>query len=167
MNDYRKNWPLPDEFLIEIGRLSSLWVGLEFALNYGIAKLSGFNDLTDPRPFILTTHSSFPQRIDILGALCEMHLPSHPSLGNYAEVISIIKSAQKIRNKFIHNAISFDPNSGSFKLAKASARQTIKASVEDITFEDIHKGCRELHAAHLALHDLIYGVKSDPVWIIK
>ena len=74
-------WPVPDEFLIEIGRVSALWASLESFLNVCLGKLAGFNDLNDPKPFILITHSSFPQRLDILGALCEQLEPEFSSVG--------------------------------------------------------------------------------------
>jgi hypothetical protein len=53
-------WPLPDSYLVELGRVAALWTTLEGLLNLCISKLAGF-DMNDPKAFILTTHSSFPQ----------------------------------------------------------------------------------------------------------
>lgn len=53
------DWPLPNEYLIELGRVGALWAALEFQLNITIGKLAGF-DIYDPTGFILITHSSFP-----------------------------------------------------------------------------------------------------------
>lgn len=80
-------WPLPDPYLLEIGRVAGLWATLESFLNICIGKLAGFNDLNDPKAFILVTHSSFPQRLDILSALCEQLVPEFPSLQGYGAVI--------------------------------------------------------------------------------
>ncbi|QLY24902.1 hypothetical protein [Bdellovibrio sp. KM01] len=161
---YKTNWPVPDSFLIEIGRLSALWESLETALNFSIGKLAGFEDLTDPIPFILTAHSSFPQRLDILGTLCERHSQHYHHLKSFKDVISKIKSAQSLRNKFVHNGIAYDPETGSYKLAIASARQTLKTSISEITPETIHNACKEVHLASLALHELITKVKYPPIW---
>src|SRR5258707_122395 len=46
-------WPLPDAYLLEIGRVAALWASLESFLNICIGKLCGFNDLNDPKAFIL------------------------------------------------------------------------------------------------------------------
>jgi hypothetical protein len=106
-NHYRDGWPLPDEYLVELGRVSALWASLESLLNALIGKLAGFDALDDATPFILVAHSSFPQRLDMLGALCEGLQSEHPHLADYREVISRLRSAQTSRNKFAHNGISF------------------------------------------------------------
>lgn len=162
--EYTADWPLPNEFLIEIGRLSSLWGTLEYALNISIGKLAGFNDLFDTTPFILTVHSSFPQRLDILGALCEQKLPQFPHLKNYKEVISKIRSAQALRNRFVHNGIGKNPDTGKFEIYVGSARQSLKTSISEITSTEIHNACKDVHEASLALHELITKVKHQPVW---
>jgi hypothetical protein len=64
------NWPLPNNILVEIGRVSALWNVLETLLTLCIGKLSGY-DIKDPRSFILIVHSSFPQKLDILSSLCD------------------------------------------------------------------------------------------------
>ena len=48
-----KSWPLPDDYLIELGRVAALWATLETFLNMCIGKLAGFNDINDAKPFIL------------------------------------------------------------------------------------------------------------------
>jgi hypothetical protein len=74
------DWPLPDNYLIEVGRVSVVWSALESFLNLCIGKLAGFSELEDPKPFILINHASFPQRLDMLGALCEQLVPEYPRL---------------------------------------------------------------------------------------
>ncbi len=61
-------WPMADGYLIELGRITALWSVLESLLGLFIGKLAGFNDDADPPAFTLVTHSSFPQRLDMLGA---------------------------------------------------------------------------------------------------
>lgn len=50
--------PLPESYLAELGRLSALWCILEAQLDLCLGQVAGFNDLSDPRPFILLKHSS-------------------------------------------------------------------------------------------------------------
>src|SRR5688572_17852779 len=97
-----KGWPLPDEYLIELGRVSAVWASLESLLNLCLGKLAGFNELNDPKPFILVYHASFPQRLDMLGSLCEHLAPNFPHLADHKSVIGLLRGAQKLRNTYMH-----------------------------------------------------------------
>lgn len=163
-NEYSENWPLPDSYLIELGRVLALWASLESLLNTCLGKLAGFNDLSDPTPFILVTHSSFPQRIDMLGALCDQLKETHPHLSSHKEVVSKLKSAQTSRNRFAHNGIVFDPKTEAYFLAQGSARGKLKTSVSPITPTEIHESSKEVHLATLALYKLVLQKEISPVW---
>jgi hypothetical protein len=67
-------WPVPDDFLSEIGRIAVVWANLESLLNISLTKLAGFKDPLDSRAFILITHASFPQRLDSFGALVSNYI---------------------------------------------------------------------------------------------
>jgi hypothetical protein len=166
-HDYRINWPLPDEFLVELGRVTALWASLESLLNTCLGKLAGFDVLTDPTPFILVNHSSFPQRLDMLGALCEELKDSEPHLAGHKDVVSKLKSAQATRNRFSHNGISFDPASQGHFLAQGSARGKVKTTVSSITSAEIHLAAREIHLATLALYKLVLKREVPPMWDAK
>jgi hypothetical protein len=122
-------WPLPDSYLVEIGRITVLWSSLETFLNLCIGKLAGFAD-GDPKPFILVNHSSFPQRLDMLGALCEHLAPDYPTLADYKAVLGALRSAQKERNKFAHHSLGPD-ETGGISMAVGSARGSIKTNVAE------------------------------------
>lgn len=47
-----EDWPIPDSYLTEIGRISALWAVLEDLLNFGVARLFGFQ-LLDEKQVIL------------------------------------------------------------------------------------------------------------------
>lgn len=162
--DYRSGWPLPDEFLVELGRVSALWASLESLLNTLLGKLAGFDAMSDATPFILVVHSSFPQRLDMLGALCEGLKAEHPNLANHKEVASKLRAAQTSRNRFAHNGISFDPNKRQYMLPQGSARGKLKLSVETVTVGDIHAVAKEIHEAQLALYKLVLKREIEPVW---
>jgi hypothetical protein len=158
------DWPVPDEFLVEIGRVAALWASLESFLNVCLGKLAGFNDLNDPKPFILITHSSFPQRLDILGALCEQLESEFPQLANYKKVVSQLKSAQATRNRFMHYGFSYNAKSHRLEMAVGSARGKLKTAVEAVTLEDIKRASIEIDEAHRALHKLILQRNLPPSW---
>lgn len=159
-----EGWPLPDNYLIEIGRVSALWASLETFLNTCIGKLAGFDDITDPKPFILVTHSSFPQRLDMLSALCEQLVPEHPHLADYESVISKLRAAQRRRNTYAHHGISHNPASSAFELATGSARGKLNVKVEPVKVEDIRRAIVEINEAVRALYKLVLKREIAPPW---
>jgi hypothetical protein len=154
------DWPLPNEYLIELGRVGALWAALEFQLNITIGKLAGF-DIYDPTGFILITHSSFPQRLDAFAALCDQMVTDQPNLGNFAEVVQQLKSAQRSRNTYMHNTMHYDPASCEVRMSKGTARGKVKVDVERVTVADIRRAAIAVHDAQRALLKLLGG-KSAP-----
>ncbi|MBX3321237.1 MAG: hypothetical protein KF890_15275 [Nitrospira sp.] len=159
-----KSWPLPDDYLIELGRVAALWATLETFLNMCIGKLAGFNDINDAKPFILITHSSFPQRLDMLAALCEQLADKFSNLKHYKTVVSQLRDAQKLRNDFMHYGMSVNPESGQVQMAIGSARGTVKVSIKSIGLQDIRRASIAIHEAELALYKLVLKREVPPKW---
>lgn len=157
-------WPVPDEFLVEVGRVGALWACLESFLNLCLGKLAGFNNLNDPKPFILITHSSFPQRLDILGALCEQLQQEFPHLVDYKKVVSQLKAAQTTRNRYMHHGLSYNAKSRQLEMAVGSARGKLKTSVEPVALEDIKRASIEIDEANRALYKLVLQRDLPPSW---
>ena len=157
-------WPLPDDYLVEIGRVAALWSGLESLMNMCIGKLAGFNDLYDPTPFILITHSSFPQRLDMFSTFCERLHVKFPSLTGYDEVIGKLKSAQKLRNKLMHHGLAFDADSGAARMSIGSARGSLKTTVREVKIADLRRAVLSIDEAQRALYQLVFKRKIPPAW---
>ena len=68
--NFNPNWPLPDDYLLELGRMVSVWGSLESTTALAIARLAGYDSPTDPRALTMVAHSNFQQRVDIVSALC-------------------------------------------------------------------------------------------------
>jgi len=156
-------WPIPDEYLRELGRVAALWASLESFLNICIGKLSGFNDQNDLTPFILVTHSSFPQRLDILSTLCEHLVPSFPTLKNYKAVVERLRQAQRLRNDFMHYGMHKE-DSGDVVMSKGTARGTLKLRVQKVTVADLRRVSMAIHEANLHLYKLVLKKDIPPVW---
>ena len=157
-------WPLPEECLAELGRVAALWATLESLLNLCLGKLAGFDDLSDPRAFILVNHMSIPQKLDVLGALCEQLSPTFETLRDYKPVISKLRAAQKARNTFLHNGLVRNESTGKLEMGQGSARGTLKTKVASVTLADIRRASVEIHLAHLALYKLVFRRDLAPVW---
>jgi hypothetical protein len=148
-------WPLPDTYLVEIGRVTALWSSLEGFLNICVGKLAGFNEMGDPKPFILVSHSSFPQRLDMLGALCEHLAPDFPHLRDHKATITALRAAQRERNKWAHNGLGPGERPGEIVMTIGSARGIVKTNVVTVTVADIRRATIAIHEAIGSLYKLV------------
>lgn len=156
-------WPLPDDYLIEVGRIATVWGALESALNMCLYKLAGFNEVDDPTPFILLAHTNVPQRLDMLGSSCEYLNSAYPSLKEYQPVLAALRSAQKLRNKYTHNSMVKN-ESGRIVMATGSARGTLKFATETVTLADLRRVTMAIHQAMLDLYKLVLKREIPPLW---
>jgi hypothetical protein len=158
------DWPVPDGFLTEIGRVAVLWASLESLLNICLGKLAGFAEPLDFRAFILITHASFPQRLDSLGALCEQLSSNYSHLGDYKKVVSVIKTAQAARNKFMHHSFCLNKETGLLEMPIGSAHGALKTRNEVISIEDIKRASIQIDEAQRALYKLVLRRDLLPSW---
>ena len=132
---------------------------LEQCLNTLIGIIAGFNDLSDPMPFIMINHISVSQKNDILSAMCEERLSELPHLENYKAVIGEAKNAIVLRNKYVHNSMLFDAKEKKCVLANASARGKLKIKIEYVGLDDVEKVSKQLARVMRMLHNLILNTK--------
>ncbi|UVO51547.1 hypothetical protein M0208_13930 [Sphingomonas sp. SUN019] len=158
------DWPADDDILIELGRLMTIWGGLESGLNVAIGKLAGFDAVADVRPMILIAHGSFPQRVDNLSSLCHQLQDQFDNLRVYQEVVSALRAVQAQRNKYAHNMVVKDPLNSIHVMSRFSARNKILYDVETVSARDIRKVTFQVHAVSLKLHALVTGKVYPPIW---
>ena len=158
------NWPIPNEYLIELGRISALWGSLESSLNIAINKLAGYEAIFDWRSAVLTAHINFKQRLDMLSALCDGLQNEYPHLSNCPKVMEHINKAQIKRNKYMHNSIALNEDSGKFETFQLSARGKLKTNTHEVTLTDLREVSASIHVALLNLHELITQNKILPIW---
>ncbi len=116
--NFPESWPLPDEYLIELGRIFSLWGSLEQTINMAISKLAGYEETYDWRAAVMTAHSNFTQRVDILSTLCDELKTEFPHLSECPKVVGKIKAVQSQRNHYAHGIITFDKETSCVTTAK-------------------------------------------------
>jgi len=160
------DWPLPSQYLTELGRITTLFGSLESAVNISISKLAGYQGVLDWRSAVVTAHANFKQRIDILETLChELHDEgNYHHLKSYKKVLENIKQVQLKRNRYMHNALSFDSESGDVASSSLSARGKLLPRVDRVTIEELRELSAQVHLAMLNLHELITQKKYPPVW---
>jgi len=161
--EFNSNWPVPDEYLLELGRMVSVWGSLESMTAVAISMLAGYDSPTDPRALTMVAHSNFQQRVDIVSALCGQLVEEYPHLKDYESVIKKIRAAQAGRNKYAHNALSLDED-GQVHIAYMSARGTFKTTVEIVRVIEIEEVTAKIHEAVCALQSLITNKLLKPMW---
>jgi hypothetical protein len=129
--------------------------------------LAGVNDLDDPTVFILIAHTNFPQRLDMLGGLCQYLSPMHSHLCGYDKVIASLKSAQKLRNKYMHNGMGKDEATGRVGMGTGSARGSLKFSNEVVKLADLRRVSMAIHEAMPALYKLVLKREIPPLWELE
>ncbi|MCB0730846.1 MAG: hypothetical protein KDC88_07415 [Ignavibacteriae bacterium] len=158
------NWPLPEKACTEIGRMHALWNSMENTLSLLIGKLAGYNDIKDMRPYILLNHTTFQEKLDIFGSLCDFLKSDYPHLSKYPQVISKLKTAQKQRNIFTHQTFIYNVEKDELELATSSTRGKLKTNVRIINVEEIKKAIIDIDEANVAMYELILFRKLKPVW---
>ncbi|WP_444896952.1 hypothetical protein [Microbulbifer sp. SSSA005] len=78
--DLIANLPVPDEYLIELGKITVMYGALEFSIDRAISKLAGYESMLDWRVSVMTAHLTFQQRVNALGTLFEQVSESYPNL---------------------------------------------------------------------------------------
>jgi len=163
-HQFPNDWPAPESYLTELGRMTVLWGSLEALTVAAISKLAGYEQNLDARALVLTAHMNFQQRIDVISALCEQLAEDHPRLANHEPVIKLLKAAQKQRNKFAHNGLGYDSENPEVTLTYATARGSLKLHSEIVRLADIKEVSCKIHEALLGLHELVTGVRYPPIW---
>ena len=161
---FRNNWPAPDDFMLEIGRLTSLWGTLESQMLIAISKFAGYEATLDWRALIMIAHSNTRQKIDIISTLCAELAPNFPQLEEYRDVISKLKAAQSARNSYSHNSVIMNEETGKVEMSRATARGKLRTSVREVKIEEIRDASAKIHVAICALGSLVMGEKIKPVW---
>lgn len=161
---FPENFPVPNEYLTELGRVTALWGSLEQSVNNAINYLSGLEVHDHWRVAVLTAHSNFKQRVDIIDTLCNELKTQYPNLSNHIETTKLVRSAQKMRNHFFHNGIFFNEENGKVQTLSLSARGSLKTNVRDVNISKLKDLSAKIHESMLSLHGLITGKYYPPIW---
>jgi len=156
-------WPLPEEYLVELGRIVALWTTTEKALALFLSKMSGF-ELYDPRGTILFNNHTIPQKIDTLGCLVEQYVEDHPQLKDYPDVLSKLRKAQKSRNKYVHSALYYDPEEKQVTISFATTRGKLKTNIDEVKVVDLKRVVVEIAEANKALYKAVLGREIPLPW---
>lgn len=159
-----EDWPAPNDYLLEMGRIFALWGSLEAGINLAITKLAGNEIRTEWRSAILITHSNFQQRVNMLETLCYELQTVYKNLSKFKSVISNINKVKNDRNKFAHNSMYLNKETGKVETSYVSARGKLKAKIKEVKLEELQQLSADIHKVILDLHHLITQVRYPPIW---
>lgn len=159
-----KEWDIPDAYLAEMGRISVRWSRLESVIELSMIELLG-KKATEGRSLVLFTHMSFPQKMDIMGALVVECLfsPEYQWLSRYKEdVAPLLNSASKKRNAIIHTKWGLAPD-GTVEKSVISARGALKMDRFKGTIRELEEVSEAIvKAADALVHWCIGGNSVRP-----
>ncbi len=128
---------LPDNYLIAIGKLTYQWGILESTMDLAIRELFGF-ELYDPKPAMLVTHMSWPQRMDALESIINHLKDDYSHLARFPEIKPLLKKAQEGRNRIAHAKLSVNQEKkDEVLLLSHTSRGKLRTFVEPISVADI------------------------------
>ena len=148
---------LPDDYLVEIGKISVQWSALEMIFELCSVKLSGM-DSNDERPWAIFAHMSFPQRLDAFGAMIDTLQAGYPRLQDYKAVLSLVRESQTARNKVIHARWNYE--NGVATIARLTAKGKVKTSLEPITVNELREIAELIGKASIRVWKLVVAGSS-------
>ncbi|WP_445356232.1 hypothetical protein ACJJI5_10565 [Microbulbifer sp. EKSA008] len=157
--DLIANLPVPDEYLIELGKITVMYGALEFSIDRAISKLAGYESMLDWRVSVMTAHLTFQQRVNALGTLFEQVSESYPNLSGYAKVIERIKGVQKQRNKFVHSMYT-NGDKSEVGIWSLSARGSLTIKSQDVYIQEVRNVSVEIDKVRVQLEKLITASES-------
>lgn len=162
--EFPPDWPMPHDYLVEFGRIFQLWGLLEANLDFAISKFLGYEGTLDWRAAIVTAHTSFSQRVDIVATLCEELKNDYPHLSDYKKTLGKLKSIQKRRNKLAHHATGYDSKTGKITASSIKARGELKTNTEFISLNELKNISADMHEVFLDIHYLVTQQRYPPMW---
>ncbi len=159
-------WPLPDEYLAEIGRITLLWARLEKLLATAVANLAGFGNLADPRIYIVFTRPDFQHNLGLLQELCDHLAPRNPRMQDYPQVIALLAAAALSRARYTGGGLATNPGDGRVELDVARAGDRFNLTTVPVAVTDLQQVAVEIDAAQHALYKLVMTLEQPAaVWV--
>jgi hypothetical protein len=152
--------PLPDEVLLELGRITASWAGLEKLLNDVLKKLASSDAYLESGVILPFRQASFLQRLHVFGSYCGQLALEHPYLNKYRKIQERLKTVRGLRNRFIHNELTFNRETGTIELAIGSESGP---RTEVVHVEDLRRVSMEIDAAHESLYALVFWSGKKPI----
>jgi hypothetical protein len=150
----------PSEYLVEIGRVMVRWNVLEGYLDFTLIKFLG-KSINEVRSHAVFTHMAVPQKLDVLAALVNEIVESHPETSAplaavYKHAAPLLKEAQRRRNDIAHAKWGVDDD-GTITANKVSARGKVKLEQRTMPIDDVIAASNAIYTAMEALYEMAWN----------
>ena len=140
---------LPNEVLIELGRIVDAWIELDICLDRALDKLAGMDGYMDSRFAFRQAQNPFPQRLQTFGTYCSQLALEFPHLRNCRRVHERLKAAHQLRNRYLERSSVPHVDQG-------EAEACTQTPLERVDAEDLRRVSQEINRAHEALYALVF-----------
>ena len=153
------DWPLPEPYLQELGRLGLLWARLETFVCNSVANLAGVQNLEEPRWYVIFTSRSFDENLQLLARLCEQQLEALPNLAPYPDVVAGLKQAQTAKVFYLNGSMRPSAYGDAVEISRVVNELTGELVHEIVQVSDISKAVLMVDQAQHDLYKLICAME--------
>ncbi|MET0379085.1 MAG: hypothetical protein ABW049_08855 [Spongiibacteraceae bacterium] len=154
-----EGWPLPDDYLIEVGRLALVWGRLENLLRNVVANLAGLENLSDPRLFLVFNHPDFEHNVELLRQLCKQLAPGTPNLKHYPELVAQLLAVKKIRDTYLNGAMSPNPGNGEIEMDVPAEHNPAEIITRKVQVVDLRCAMMAIDDVQHEVYNLVVGLE--------
>jgi hypothetical protein len=140
---------LPDEVLLELGRIVASWIELDACLDKVLEKLAEMDRYMDGQRAPVHVQDPFSQRLQAFGTYCSQLTLEFPHLRNCRHVHERLKTVHQLRNHYLEGGNA--PGMGHGEGEPCSGR-----AAEGFEAEDLRRVSQEINRAHEALYALVF-----------
>jgi hypothetical protein len=152
-------WPLPNDYLVEVGRIALMWARLETLVMNSVANFSGLENLADPRNFIVYSRPNFGENIQLLEALCDHLLPTNPNLHGYQQVLDQLRDAQGAMALYTRGGMNPNPGTGAVEMDLPDPASPGRTLSRQVQIADLRRAMMVIDEAQHALYKLLTAIE--------
>jgi|SRR5690606_4122235 len=152
-------WPLPDAYLIEVGRLALMWSRLENLLRNTVANLAGLENLSDPRLFTVFKFSDFERDVQLLEQLCAQQAANAPNLKRYPALAAELRAARQAYALYIHGGMTPNPGDGEIEMDMPRADHPKRTETRRISVVDIRRAVLLIDETQHSLYNMVAALE--------
>lgn len=150
-----KDWPAPEAYLVEVGRIALVWRRLETFVCNSVANLAGLENLEDPKMYSVFADRNFQENLALLERLCQQQLPQMPNLSSYQSVLEKLSRAELDKNYYMNGSMRSDQIEGGVEMTVWADELTGKTTSVPVRLSELKKVVLSLDDAQHELYKLV------------
>jgi hypothetical protein len=165
---YITDGKLPDEMLVELGRIVALWTAVNELLDAALERLAGMDQYMEARSGRGFRRAPFIQRLQVFSDYCGQLALEFPYLRAYRVVMEKLKAAHALHKRYVQSRILFNPETGQYEVPSSVQPDNPVSTPETVCTETLRRDALMIVEAREALYALIFRPGTSvaaPQWI--